>query len=297
MFTPYSTVPSDVWPLVLQKAALVDAWTFTGTCKELRSQRTIISDLTAKMLAGIDSNDAGQVADSLSAGALVKFRDASGRSPIYRGIIRHGEASATTVRLLMSSGADPVAVHYAAQHGLVEVVHELVKASTTLSVDNGKGRDPLQSAARYGQLEVVRELVKAGAALDTYSAQGWTPLNFAARNGHAEVVRELVKAGAAVETYCAKGWTPLHYAARYGHVEVVQLLVGLEEYEFVDKDEGCPDCDSCHTGQLGGCNGCWTPLMLAMFYDHDDVCSILVTAGACEDDAMINLSDAGCKCR
>ena len=72
------------------------------------------------------------------------------------------------------------------------------------------GRTPLHYAAMHGRVAALKELVGGGAALEVADTRGgFCPLHLAADAGQCEAVAALAGLGACVEARTAKGWTPL----------------------------------------------------------------------------------------
>lgn len=73
--------------------------------------------------------------------------------------------------------AGRTALHYAAMHGRVGAVRELVGSGASLEVADGRGGfTALHLAADAGQCEAVAALLELGARLEAVSSKGWTPL-------------------------------------------------------------------------------------------------------------------------
>ncbi len=120
-------------------------------------------------------------------------------------------------------------LEYAAIHGYVDIVKELIKAGAVIHADHGCytscGPAALIGASRAGHVDVVRELIKAGAHVNHADRED-RALSVASRAGHVDVVRELIKAGANVNHERAVlGSTALITAADSGHVDVVRELI------------------------------------------------------------------------
>ena len=123
---------------------------------------------------------------------------------------------------------------------------------------------PLHEAAARGDQEGVRASVAGG--LDSLDEQGLTPLVLAIQNGHPECVELLLQLGANPN---AGNWTALHEAALMGDVASTQAL--LQHKADPNRREK----------QNRG-----TPLHVACFQGHLEICRLLLRAGA-----QINLRD------
>ena len=79
---------------------------------------------------------------------------------------------------LLSAGRTPL--HYAAMHGRVAAVEELVRQGASVrEKDIRGGYTPLHLAADAGQCEAICKLAALGAPLEALSNKGWTPLALA----------------------------------------------------------------------------------------------------------------------
>ncbi len=141
----------------------------------------------------------------------------------------------TEVRALLKRGADVnaaqgdgmTALHWAAQHGSLELAEMLLYAGANPRAATRIGPyTPLMVAARGGYGPVVSRLLEAGASVDAATNSGVTALHLAAASGSAEAVSALLDRGAAVDAV-ESSWeqTPLMWAADNGRTEVIGLLV------------------------------------------------------------------------
>ena len=77
----------------------------------------------------------------------------------------------------------------------------------------GAGRTPLHYAAMHGRVAAVEELVRQGASVREKDIRGgYTPLHLAADAGQCEAICKLAALGAPLEALSNKGWTPLALA-------------------------------------------------------------------------------------
>jgi ankyrin repeat protein len=123
---------------------------------------------------------------------------------------------------------------------------------------------PVHEAASRGDAEGLRRL--SGAALDAPDEKGLTALVLAIQNGHPECVELLLQMGANPN---AGPWTALHEAALMGDAASVRAL--LQRKADPNRREK----------QNQG-----TPVHVACFQGHLDICRVLLRAGA-----QVNLRD------
>ena len=117
------------------------------------------------------------------------------------------------------------ALHWAAQHGDVELVQALLKAGANPKAANRYGVTPLAEAAANASGSVPELLLKAGADANSVSAEGETALMTAAHSGNLEAVKALVAAGANVNAKDSyRGQTALMWAAGTGRADIVRYL-------------------------------------------------------------------------
>ncbi len=166
----------------------------------------------------------GVAAISLAAAVNAPLSDAT--------MARNAEA----VRSLLEEGADVnasqgdgmTALHWAAEHGDVEMAMMLLDAGADLEMATRLGEHtPLHVASTAGHTLVVSALVEAGADVNASTTTGAAPLHFAAASGSGEAVAELLAHGAEPDTREPHwGQTPLMFAAAAGRVEVIEALLG-----------------------------------------------------------------------
>lgn len=164
--------------------------------------------------------------------------------------------NAGLVRLLLSSGASPVAVGAdgrtplatAFDEGHKEVADMLMqaaqeggsRAASALGDDkerdkSKKGKDgsanyvrqvmQLGDAAYAGDVRTVYSLLQAGADVNGSDPDGFTPLHRAATSGNLHVLELLLGHGADPNGKDLAGCTPLHYAAFCGNTDAAYMLL------------------------------------------------------------------------
>lgn len=164
-------------------------------------------------------------------------------------------------------------LHYAAQHGLVEISSQMIKLmglSATLEVD-AFGETPLSLAAISGHSDIVNMFVDLdmrrldGKSL-VFTEEHVGPLmNVAIRSKSIDIVHILIKLGKGLGVQKQYGYTPLYNAARLGQIDIVKVLLDTTDETYLSITD-----DSYH----------WTPLTVACVCDHLDVARLLVLAGA-----------------
>lgn len=124
-----------------------------------------------------------------------------------------------------SQGRTRTPLHWAAQHGHVEVVRTLIDNGADVNAKDVFGRTPLHLAVSHPN--VIALLLDAGASVDARDSLSNTPLHRAVPS--IESVDALIRAGADVRAKNTSGNTALDIAMRYGNsrrsVAIVQRLV------------------------------------------------------------------------
>ena len=203
-----------------------------------------------------------RVAECLSAGADINFRDEDGGTPLHYAA-EHNENPAV-IEALIAAGADLDArgeygwtpLHVAAsENESPAVIAVLLLAGADASVRDAYGRRPADRAnltirdsdvyrdldrlgppdcPRWNTLEYFRfatepevaACLSAGADINSWDESGRTPLHYAAgHNENPALIEALLAAGADLNAWDEKGPTPLHYAA--GHSEKPAMIEAL----------------------------------------------------------------------
>jgi ankyrin repeat protein len=139
------------------------------------------------------------------------------------------------VRGLIARGADPdaahgdgmTALHWAAQHGDVEIAGLLLDAGAdTETRTRLGGHTPLHVASRSAQELTVTALLVAGADPAAVTTTGATALHFVAASGSAGAVSALLDHGADADVRePVWGQTPLMFAAAAARTEAIAVLL------------------------------------------------------------------------
>ena len=215
---------------------------------EVDYSKMSINELNNALIRAVEQGSFGEVQALVGAGANV-----NGEITIT-GTLGRGEGA-------WDYRDDYTLLQYAAMHGYLDILKELIKGGALIHADHNHGPAALVGASRAGHVDVVRELIKAdvnvsrlclGAALHGASAEGHvdvvrelikaganvnhvdglkqTPLGRASENGHVDVIRELIKAGAHVNLTSKKGDTALMCAIKKHDFDVVQSLLQSPEF-------------------------------------------------------------------
>ena len=164
--------------------------------------------------------------------AVLLMTGAEAEAPVADAAMRE---DVEAVRTLLQSGADVnaaqgdgmTALHWAAEHGHVELADMLIYAGANLGPATRVGSyTPLMVGARAGEGVIVSHLVAAGADVDARTGTGVTALHLAAGSGSTEAVSALLDHGAEVDAKEVR-WeqTPLMWAADRGRTEAAKLLI------------------------------------------------------------------------
>ncbi|KAG5669825.1 hypothetical protein PVAND_000118 [Polypedilum vanderplanki] len=124
---------------------------------------------------------------------------------------------------------DETPLHFAAQHGHLTALIELLAHGADPNIGNVRDETPLDLAAQYGRLQVVQILIRAHNELllslkATATPIHHTALHLASRNGHRDIVELLLAAGCNVNILTPNG-SALHEAALCGKEKVVKILL------------------------------------------------------------------------
>ncbi len=146
-------------------------------------------------------------------------------------------------------------IHYLCHKGNVALIKLLIKAGYDVSSDHMI----LNHAIAGGNLDTIRLVLKAGANPNTViPGVKSTPLQAACSNKCMPVIKLLISAGADYLIKDANDQTLVHCACSSGFVELIDLLASLN----VDLN----------TKDVYG----KTPLIIAIFEDHDECAKVLV---------------------
>lgn len=134
--------------------------------------------------------------------------------------------SAASVQAVeVSADAWETPLHWAAEHGLVDIAGRLIENGAAVNATDQFGRRPLHLAVEHP--DVVQLLLDAGASINAADAFSRTALHMALQIP--ETVRILLAAGASITAKDFLGRTPLQRTLSFGtsrrNLEVINLLL------------------------------------------------------------------------
>ncbi|PBC28819.1 Ankyrin repeat and death domain-containing protein [Apis cerana cerana] len=138
-------------------------------------------------------------------------------------------------------------------------------------VNSQKGQTPIHCACAEEHLEAVEVLIALGVNVDAQDHEGNTPLHVATRTRHTAIAQLLLRAGANTElidenvldhTFFQIGFTPLHVAASQGCKGILESMI--QHGAALNKQ----------------CKRLQSPFHIATEIGHNDICKLLLAAGA-----------------
>jgi len=160
---------------------------------------------------------------------------------------------------------------------------EALLPASDLSITNERGQNAFHISISSGSdasacFELLLPLVidvdvrtVQGIMADGSSCQDidWTPLHFACSFGQHNMTKALLRRGACRTARDRLQHTPLHKASLRGYMSCVALLLGKPgRYKLTPDEVNAAD------------NGLWTPLHVAAYRGHENICGALIAAGA-----------------
>ena len=122
---------------------------------------------------------------------------------------------------------------------LAEVKRLVVDCGIDPNIQDDIGDTPLHYAAEHGHLDVVKLLLEHGADPNIQNNSGKTPLHYAALDGHLEIVKFLLEHGANPNVQDYKfGVTPLHFAVYHCDVDMTRFLLDHGADPTIRDNEG-----------------------------------------------------------
>lgn len=232
---------------------------------------------------------------------LIDAKSKDGVTPL---IIAAGQGYLEIFKFLYNVGAVPFAkdendknvMHEAARIGNTEMVHLLCCQKQLIDSKAKDGSTPLMYAAHGGHFGVYQALLKEGADALATNKWGWSAMHFAAWIGKAEFITPLLVRTQLINMKTNTGKTPFVIAAEQGHVKVCELLLKTGADPLArDEEDGC---NAMHCSAEAGhaeivqmllaykqlinspLRDGRTPLILAAEQGHENVCELLLKAGA-----------------
>lgn len=171
------------------------------------------------------SGDVRGVAALLADGADVNVRNSQQQTPLH--LAAEAGKIETVEQLTQCRACMWHALDQDSQTPLVAAVHAgCLEVVALLGAERSHMHYKVQWAAQHGHLQVLKELLDVGAPVDLTCEAGWTPLHRACFSGHAAVAQELVVARKANMLAAKKdGRTPILLAAQGGNADIVRLLL------------------------------------------------------------------------
>lgn len=177
------------------------------------------------------------------------------------------------------------------ERGDLETVRFLLDKGANIEDAGGENGTALQVACDVGHLDVVRFLLDSGANVNAQGKANGKALEAASASGHKNIVELLLERGAAIEDQESESESALHVAVANGHVDVARLL--LEKGAKVDGNvkQSPADTWQCtrYSYDYSGDSDypgdsedkvIGNPLVLAAYYGHGDVVTLLLDHGA-----------------
>jgi hypothetical protein len=131
-----------------------------------------------------------------------------------------------------------LAMIVAVYNAQIPAVEALIRARTSLTIGDGRGRTPLMLAAVRCR-RCIPVLVRAGADLNAQDeAKHWTALMWSVNEGQAVCASDLIKAGTNVNLRDRRGKTALMHAAGLRYKEVVEQLLTSGADPNIQDDDG-----------------------------------------------------------
>ncbi|XP_048247258.1 ankyrin repeat domain-containing protein 50-like isoform X2 [Haliotis rufescens] len=151
------------------------------------------------------------------------------------------------------------ALMWAARHGNKTMFDYLLEKGANCSSEDIEGDNVLHYACYGGHIGIVMDVI-ANTTIDINSSDvyGRTAMMVAAEHGHIEVFDFLVRKGCDISHKDKEGSNILHVTCRGGHVKMAEHVLSRGDFDINCK------------GQCGR-----TPLILAAFYGHRDVCDLI----------------------
>jgi ankyrin repeat protein len=217
------------WPEDVRLAELT-----ATVVKETRAGATVVEKQTPSLLTRIRQGDIREIVALSEHDPLLNSRDAHGNSALILGAFY---LDAAQLEVLLKKGFDPNVANEAGATALMWAAGDLAKTRVLLqhgakvNAASKAGNTALTIACQqHGVSEIVEELLSHGANLHVSNQEGINALFAAARVGDENVLRILLDRGADVNSlsrppYATATESVLMVAAQYGHIDCVELLL------------------------------------------------------------------------
>ncbi|XP_046381686.2 serine/threonine-protein phosphatase 6 regulatory ankyrin repeat subunit B-like [Haliotis rufescens] len=186
-------------------------------------------------------------------------------------------------------------LHTAADTGNMDLAAFLLsKGKVDINTRDAKGRTPVMLAATAGHHRMFDFLVGKNCDLSIKDQQSSGILHFASQGGNVFIIRTLTENDVNEENICGK--TPLSYSAEKGHKQIFESFLDKGgDISVVDKDKNTllhlashggnlplvEDILAFHVVNINAVNSdSRTPLLMAAYSRHTDICQHLISAGA-----------------
>lgn len=135
-----------------------------------------------------------------------------------------------------ANGEGLTALHYAVEHGRVDMISTLISLDCDINPQDKHGWTPLHIASHHGHVACVLQLLKMKANTSLVTTQGKTCLHLACAQNRGNIVQLLITAGISLIAQDTLGLTPLHEAAFGGHTVLFQELSRDKRADLTIKD-------------------------------------------------------------
>ncbi|KAK7097120.1 serine/threonine-protein phosphatase 6 regulatory ankyrin repeat subunit B-like [Littorina saxatilis] len=217
--------------------------------------------------------------------------------------VRNGDKA--SVEKLLSSGTNINCFFYgwtplqlAIDIGNQELAITLVEAGSNINFHDKNHKSPFEEAVLKTQAKVVEALLQKGVSGDIFLVKGETPLTYAVEKESLDLLKVLVQGRVDINKCNSKGRSALYLAAKNGDDDLVKALIAaMADINYTCREEGgytplivaAANEHKSVTSLLAKQPGCelnyqdgdgWTALWHAYSNARDDICAVLLRAGA-----------------
>lgn len=119
------------------------------------------------------------------------------------------------------------ALHFAAQHGNLEIVKMLLNKGSNPNIQDNQGMTPLHEGVGSASVELVQKILKSRARVDMKDMNGLTALHYSSLLGADEIFDALISHGANFNLLDNQCRTALNLAFMHGHANIVLKLMKM----------------------------------------------------------------------